>query len=153
MKLSENFSRDEFASSDTAARLGYAISMDRYELENIERLVNLCLQPARDAIDLPFVITSGYRPPWLNKHIGGAKDSRHMYGCAADFVVPTAELEDVFKRIRSLDLPFDQLILEAPHTARPWIHLGVALPGRKPRKQVMIATRTADGRMLYNNVE
>ena len=151
MKISANFSRDEFTHSDTAARLGYAISLDRYEFENIERLVNLCLQPAREAIGKPFVITSGYRPPWLNRLINGAKDSRHMYGCAADFVVPTADLEQVFSRIRALNLPVDQLILEAPHTARPWIHLGIALPRQVPRKQYMIATRTADGRMMYHN--
>lgn len=151
MKISANFSVDEFISSDTSARLGYAFSMGRYERENIGRLVEQCLQPAREAVTLPFVITSGYRPAWLNKHIGGAKDSRHMYGCAVDFVVPLADLTEVFRTIRDLKLNIDQLILEHPQSTRGWIHLGIALPGQIARNQYMIATKSADGRTVYTN--
>lgn len=149
MKISENFSRDEFISSATAARLGYQFSLDRWELEQIERLVHTCLQPARTALGVPFVITSGLRPAWLNRHIGGAKDSRHLYGCAADFKTPTLPLASAFKKIKKLRLPLDQLILEDPPAG--WLHLGIALPGHDERKDYMIATRTADGRMTYNN--
>lgn len=151
MRISKNFSVDEFIASSTAIRLGYQFTLDRWEREQVERLVTSCLQPARDALGVPFVITSGFRPPWLNRHIRGAKDSRHLYGCAADFKTPTLPLEDAFRQIRQLDLPIDQLILEDPPAG--WLHLGIALPGQKPRKQYMIATRTADGRMSYKLAE
>ncbi len=151
MKLSENFSVDEFISSSTATRLGYQFTLDPWEYEQIKRLVQTCLQPAREALDVPFVITSGFRPTWLNKHIRGAKDSRHMYGCAADFKTPTLAMPEAFEQIRALDLPLDQLILEAPPNG--WLHLGIALPGEEPRKQYMIATRNVDGRMMYHNAE
>lgn len=151
MRISENFSVDEFIASSTALRLGYQFTLDRWEREQIERLVKTCLQPARSALMVPFVITSGYRPAWLNRYIRGAKDSRHMYGCAADFKTPTMQLKTAFREIRLLDLPIDQLILEDPPAG--WIHLGIALPGQQPRKQYMIATRTADGRMSYRHAE
>lgn len=150
LQITKNFAVDEFLASDTAARMGYQFTLDRYERENIERLVKTCLQPARDALDVPFIITSGYRPVWLNGLIGGAANSRHMFGCAADFKVAQMPLKEAFDKIRALDLPIDQLILEDPPAG--WIHLGIALPGHKPRKQVMIAHRTADGRMRYEEV-
>lgn len=149
-KISENFARDEFITSDTAARMGYQIALDRYVLENLERLVETVLQPARTALGVPFVITSGYRPPWLNHAIRGAKDSRHMYGCAADVKIPGIDLGAAFGKIRDLALPIDQLILEDPPAG--WIHFGIALPGEQARGQYMVANRTADGRMRYENV-
>ena len=32
----------------------------------------------------PIIVTSWYRPPVVNKEIGGAKNSQHLYGSAAD---------------------------------------------------------------------
>lgn len=150
IQISEHFSRDELLASSTAARRGYQVQLDRWTLEQLERLVKTCLQPARDALGVPFVITSGFRPPWLNKMIKGAADSRHMYGCAADFKTPGKPLAQAFAEIRELDLPIDQLILENPPAG--WIHLGIALPGQQPRKQYMMANRTADGRMEFKHV-
>lgn len=149
-KISDNFSRDEFLTSGVAARMGYQIALDRYVLENLERLVETVLQPARTAVGRPFVITSGYRPPWLNRAVKGALDSRHLYGCAADFKVPGIDLAKAFGIIKDLALPVDQLILEDAPAG--WIHAGIALPGEAPRAQYMIANRTADGRMRFENV-
>lgn len=42
------------------------------------------LDELRDMIGCPLIITSGYRTPTHNKKVGGAADSRHMYGVAAD---------------------------------------------------------------------
>lgn len=44
-------------------------------------------QEARDRIGKPFVITSGYRPPHINASVGGASNSRHLWGDAIDFWV------------------------------------------------------------------
>lgn len=43
-------------------------------------------QQARDRIGRPFIITSWYRPPHINRAVGGAKYSRHIVGDAIDFV-------------------------------------------------------------------
>jgi Peptidase M15 len=42
-------------------------------------------QQARDRIGRPFQITSWYRPPDVNRRVGGASRSRHMVGDAIDF--------------------------------------------------------------------
>jgi tetratricopeptide (TPR) repeat protein len=44
-------------------------------------------QRARDRVNRPFIVTSWYRPPNINRAVGGAKYSRHLVGDAIDFVV------------------------------------------------------------------
>ena len=53
---------------------------------NIRRLARN-LQALRDALHRPIVITSGYRSPQDNSKVGGAKNSQHLYGRAADIRV------------------------------------------------------------------
>lgn len=48
----------------------------------------------------PIHITSGYRDPYSNRSVGGARDSRHMYGDAVDFWVEGLDLVDVFYRLK-----------------------------------------------------
>lgn len=44
-------------------------------------------QQARDRIGRPFRVTSWYRPPAINRQVGGASLSRHIVGDAIDFYV------------------------------------------------------------------
>ena len=94
MKLTNNFSLSEFESKDGA------IMPDDVRL-NIERLADN-LQVLRDEIGKPITITSGYRSPKHNKAIGGAKNSQHILGNAADFKVAgmkPKEVEYVIERL------------------------------------------------------
>lgn len=43
-------------------------------------------QRARDRLGYPLIITSWYRPPHINRAVGGAPYSRHLVGDAIDFV-------------------------------------------------------------------
>ena len=43
-------------------------------------------QQARDRIGRPFIVTSWYRPPAINRAVGGAIYSRHLVGDAIDFL-------------------------------------------------------------------
>lgn len=45
------------------------------------------LQVVRDLLGLPIHITSGYRNPTHNAAVGGAKNSYHVKGMAADIIV------------------------------------------------------------------
>ncbi|MBQ9847371.1 MAG: peptidase M15 [Clostridia bacterium] len=45
------------------------------------------LQPLRDEINAPLYINSGYRCAAVNKRVGGANSSAHLYGRAADIRV------------------------------------------------------------------
>jgi uncharacterized protein YcbK (DUF882 family) len=46
------------------------------------------LQAMREEIGKPVIINSGYRCPAHNKAIGGATNSQHLYGRAADIICP-----------------------------------------------------------------
>lgn len=80
-KLSENFSFNEFVNEDDPERpSGTALLY----------LVDLCekvLEPLRKHLGKPIKITSGYRSPAHNARIGGAKNSLHTTGMAADVAV------------------------------------------------------------------
>jgi hypothetical protein len=75
IQLTANFKLFEFASKDGADEL--PLSM---------QLIGI-LQRMRDKCGKPITINSGYRSPAHNAKIGGAKDSQHMKGTAADLTV------------------------------------------------------------------
>lgn len=76
MKLTENFSLDEFACKD-------GTSVPNQYLENVIDLANN-LQILREKLQCPIHINSGYRSPDYNVKIGGVKNSQHMLAKAAD---------------------------------------------------------------------
>lgn len=79
MQLTKNFSLPEFASKDGS-----------YFPEDVKKnLVTLAqqLQVIRDHFGKAVTVTSGYRSPDHNERIGGAKESFHVRGMAADIKV------------------------------------------------------------------
>lgn len=82
-KLSENFTVSEFACKDGS---------DKIIIDS--NLVAL-LQKIRDYFNAPVTITSGYRNDAYNKQIGGAPNSEHCVGAAADIVVSGVTPESV----------------------------------------------------------
>ena len=48
----------------------------------------------------PIHITSGYRDPASNRSVGGAFDSRHMYGDAVDFWVDGMDVVETFQKLK-----------------------------------------------------
>ena len=87
MRLSKNFTLEEFLLSGVAERFGIDMTPPMEVMENIQQLIDTCLQPLRDDVLSPILITSGYRPLELNKKIGGSKTSAHVRGHAVDFTV------------------------------------------------------------------
>ena len=58
------------------------------------------LQLLRDRLNVPLVINSAYRCPERNKQVGGADNSQHLYGKAADISLHTIPLQiEEIKRI------------------------------------------------------
>ena len=51
------------------------------------------LDQIRKACGLPLVVNSGYRCAKRNAAVGGAPESRHLIGCAADIAVPRKFVE------------------------------------------------------------
>ena len=112
----KNFKLSEFFVSSTADKndIKNEPSLDaRATIErNINLLVDNVLDPIRDKFCAPVIITSGYRCPQVNKLVGGANNSQHMSGCAADFHIKGFTylmMRQVFLNIYDT-MEFDQLI-------------------------------------------
>lgn len=74
-------------------------------LEYYDNIMELAhkLQILRDWFRKPIIITSGWRTPEHNKKVGGAKNSQHLYGKAADIKmvgVTTKDLLTVAKKMK-----------------------------------------------------
>lgn len=126
MQLSRSFQLAEFLRSETATRFKIENDIDDASLENLKALVANVLQPLRDAIDQPLRINSGFRTQRLNQKIGGAKNSQHMRGEAADVEATFLDNRALAQTIIDLKLPFDQLILEHHYAEDPrsgWVHV------------------------------
>ncbi len=67
-----------------ATRGGSRMPPDQATVDAMVRIARLA-QQARDRIGRPFLITSWYRPPEINRRVGGASRSRHIVGDAIDF--------------------------------------------------------------------
>ena len=94
MKLTNNFTLEEFACKD-----GSATPVEL--VPNLQKLANN-LQSLRDEIGLPVHINSGYRSAAYNKAIGGAKFSQHANGKAADITVKGLTPYHVYRIILDL---------------------------------------------------
>ena len=122
------FSLNELTRSDTAKRFGYDNTPTEQITRNLQDLVTNVLDPLRLAWGRPIKVTSGYRCPKLNKKVGGAASSQHMYGQAADITTMSDHPDDnmeLLKLLIELKLPFDKLISEyVDDKGRPnWIHV------------------------------
>jgi uncharacterized protein YcbK (DUF882 family) len=78
MKLTNNFNLNEFNKHN--------FPLTETILRNIQELAKN-LQILRDEVKKPIKITSGFRDPSFNKKIGGASQSRHITGQAADLKI------------------------------------------------------------------
>lgn len=112
----KHFNVSEFFRSSTAAKNGIKNEPSSDEktaiVRNINLLVDNVLDPVRDMVNTPIIITSGYRCPQVNRLVGGVDNSQHMSGCAADFHVQgftPSMMYEVFLYIFNT-LEYDQLI-------------------------------------------
>lgn len=112
----KNFKLSEFFISSTADKNGIknepSLDEKATVVRNINLLVAYILDPLRDVLHTPIIITSGYRSQQVNKLVGGVNNSQHMSGCAADFHVQgftSSMMRNVFLYIYDT-MEFDQLI-------------------------------------------
>lgn len=144
MTAGKYFTLAEFEVSEWAARRGLSFSVPAWLRGNVVALVAQVLDPLRADLGRPVVVLSGYRPPWLNKAVGGSLRSEHMEARAADIVVPGVPPLEVCRRVVALGLPFNQLILEFGS----WCHVSVPAVGARARGEVKTAVKVG-GRTVY----
>ena len=86
--LTPHFKLREFTESATAKKHGIDNRPTPEVVENLKRLCQHTLEPLREKLGLPIIITSGFRTKELNDIIVHAsRKSQHMEGRAADFYV------------------------------------------------------------------
>jgi len=151
MKLSRNFSVQEFIESNTAKSEGIDNTMPKKALENAMHLTQNVLQPVRDHFGLTR-ITSGYRSPKLNKAVGGSDTSDHLTGSAADIKVddPDISNKELAEWIYD-NLEFNQLILEFYDDDEGgnsgWVHVSYLTEGNE--NEYLIAYKDNQGNTQY----
>jgi len=124
MRLSENFTLQEFTKSQTALRHGIDNTPSEEHLSAAKKLFAEVVQPVRNQFGVT-VINSGYRGPELNAKVGGSSRSQHCKGEAVDIEVPGVPNAEVAQWIAD-NTDFDQLILEFYTPGVPdsgWVHV------------------------------
>lgn len=122
MILSSNFSLSEFTYSQTAILNHIENIPPRAELEWIRFGCIYILQPLRDIIKQPIVITSGYRCKRLNALVGGVSNSQHLIGQAADIRCNNYQhAMMMFDNLKSMKFA-DQVLFEHKDHSK-WLHV------------------------------
>ena len=94
IQLSPHFKLNEFTKSRTARENGIDNTPPPEAVENLRALCCHTLEPLREALGFPIIITSGYRCKVLNERITHhSATSQHMQGEAADFVVQGSKIK------------------------------------------------------------
>jgi zinc D-Ala-D-Ala carboxypeptidase len=144
VKLSPHFDLEEFTRSARAKREGIDNTPPPFIVDNLRALCVKVLEPLREAVGAPIVVTSGYRCPILNARTPGASStSDHTKGRAADIHVPGVALADLIEIARTSVWEWKQLIHERiparGEGVREWLHISydASDPPRSNPKQVL----------------
>lgn len=140
LRITEHVSLEAFLFSQTAARAGHRLNPSEKVIANLSRLRALVLEPLRRRYG-PVFVTSGYRDAWLNQRVGGAPNSAHKTGRAADILVAGLGVRDCCLKMLDMELPFDKCIDKFGE----WCHVEVAEPGKVPRCELWRARRGKRG--------
>ena len=94
-------------------------------VDNLEILINECLDKIRIAYGKPIYVNSGYRCNELNNRVKGSNTSHHLYGKAADITLKSKKLNKLLfnliqDMIKSGTLKCTQLIDEYNYQ---WVHI------------------------------
>lgn len=133
-KFSNNFTYEELVNSPTANRLKINNTPNKQQKESLRKLAVEILQVIRDEYGKPIIVTSGFRCDKLNKAVGGAKNSQHTKGEAADIrsvsdsIKDNKEIFDLILRLQKEGkIKFGQLIDEYNYN---WVHVSLPRIGK-----------------------
>lgn len=146
------FTLEELSKSATAKRLGIDNTPTTLIQSNLKALVDNVLDPLRAKWGAPIIVTSGYRSERLNKAVGGAANSQHTKGQAADIRTVSDSRVDNMRLLQCLltsGLRFDQVICEYPDAyGRPdWIHISFNSNGNRMNE---LTAKKVNGKTIYS---
>ena len=155
MKLTENFTLEELTYSATAQRLGIDNTPSEAVIAKLRTLCKTVLQPIRKTYGKSIVVTCGYRCAKLNKVVGGASTSDHMYGNAADIRSVSDTKADnkalfdlILGMIKKREIQVKQVIDEYGYD---WIHVSYQ-DGRTTKKNQVLRAVRVNGKTTYKTV-
>jgi len=138
MNLSPHFTLEELTRSQIAARRGINNDPTPAILANLKRLAKF-LEQVRLLFDEPINVSSGYRNEQVNELVGGAKNSQHLTGLAADFTIRGYTIDDIVRTIVDSNLQYDQVIAEYG----AWVHISIPpIDSLKPRLQALVIDKS-----------
>jgi len=121
MNLTEHFSLEEL----TVTSSGLDNTPNDEQLKNLETLANDLDIVRAICGDKPIKISSGFRSKAVNDHVGGAHNSAHLDGLAADITIHGMTNDDICSALFHSNLDFDQIIDEDKNGVR-WVHFSCA---------------------------
>lgn len=133
--MSLNFSISELCHSDIATQYKIENKPSIAICDNLLNLIFYVLQPLRDKLGKPIIVTSGYRSKQLNAHpkIKGAANSGHLRGTCADIVVKGISAKELLDIIVKSNIKFTQLIEEYNNNTS-WVHIEYDIKNLKNEK-------------------
>jgi len=150
--LTEHFTLQELVGSQEGARRGIDNTPSPDIVRNLIRLCDQILEPLRNAISRPIVVSSGYRCQALNDAVKGSKNSDHLRGLAADITAPGMDLDELAEKVRTLApyVPLRQCIKEFAQ----WIHVSCTPENDDYAAdfvpQFLVATLNDKGETIYS---
>lgn len=131
--MAKYFTLGELCKSEVAVANRIENTPNNETIARINALMDECLDKVRELWGKPIGVNSGYRCYELNKAVGGAKNSQHMRGEAADITTGSKEWnKQLFDMIVTSNIVFDQLIDESDYR---WLHISFCTDYN--RKQVL----------------
>lgn len=144
--VSTHFTLQELTVSQEAARSGLKNVPNEAQTDALRLLCAKVLEPLRERVKRPIVVSSGFRSVSVNRRIGGSATSQHCKGEAVDFTVPGMTVKEVCELMRAMRLPFDQLIDEFG----AWVH--VSHSSTRAQRMVVLTARRVGGKTEYRIV-
>jgi zinc D-Ala-D-Ala carboxypeptidase len=143
--LSEHFTLEELTESQTAMRRGLDNTPDAEQVKALTALCENVLEPLRELLGCPLVVSSGFRSAAVNRRVGGTGKSQHCRGEAADLKPVGISVQAAFEKLRSSTIDFDQAIEEGT-----WLHVSFTKT-RANRRQALRA-KFVGGKAQYTEV-
>lgn len=115
-------------------------------ISNLAPLCKEVLEPLREYVQEPVIISSGYRCPRLNSHpeVRGSSTSQHLNGEAADIHLPMisgTHIQDLEKGMQYIGFilshcHYHQVIWEHDTSGNYWIHVSIKQTGTNKHEYI-----------------
>lgn len=121
MHLSQHFTLEELIVSATAEKNNILNFPNNEQVVNLARLCSLILEPLREAIgSKPLIVSSAFRNDKVNLLVGGAPNSYHTKGLAADIHYIDEDFRNkILSKAKTLNCAIE--VIDEP----TWLHIAL----------------------------